>query len=181
MSGSPTPAPTQPAPAQLADTFDSRAFRVALGGFATGVCIVTAVAEDGRRVGMTINSFSSVSLDPPLVLWSIARTAQSLPVFSTVKHWAVNVLAEDQESLSNTFARPPLSAEGHRYDGVATSEGIGGAPLIEGAIARFQCATEHLYDGGDHVIVVGRVLAFDRVESAPPLLFAQGRYGRLAR
>lgn len=175
MSGSPTPAPQQPA------DFDSKAFRVALGGFATGVCIVTAQADDGRRVGMTINSFSSVSLDPPLVLWSIARTSQSLPVFTTVSHWAVSVLAEDQEGLSNTFARPPLSAEGHRFDGVKTTAGVGGAPLIDGAIARFQCATEHLYDGGDHVIIVGRVLAFDRREGVPPLLFAQGRYGHLAR
>lgn len=174
MSGSPTPAP------QSSD-FDSRAFRVALGAFATGVCIVTAKAEDGRRVGMTINSFSSVSLDPPLVLWSIARTAQSLPVFTTVENWAVNVLSETQEGLSNTFARPPLSPEGHRFDGVETAEGIGGAPLLAGAIARFQCATEHLYEGGDHVILVGRVLAFDRAEGVPPLLFAQGRYGHLAR
>lgn len=175
MSGSPTSAP------QLAD-FDPKAFRVALGGFATGVCIVTALAQDGRRVGMTINSFSSVSLDPPLVLWSIGRTSQSLPVFTTVDHWAVSVLAEDQEGLSNTFARPPLTAEGHRFDGVKTTAGIGDVPLIDGALAHFQCSTEHLYDGGDHVIIVGRVLAFDRREDTPPpLLFAQGRYGHLAR
>lgn len=174
MSGSPTTATPSP-------EFDSRAFRVALGGFATGVCVVTARAEDGRRIGMTVNSFSSVSLDPPLVLWSIGRSSQSLPVFTTVKSWAINVLAEDQEALSNAFARPPLTAEGDRFDGVACTDGLGGAPLLDGTVARFQCTTEHLYDGGDHVIIVGRVLAFDRAEGGAPLLFALGRYGHLAR
>lgn len=176
MSG--TTAPTCTAAAQVeAPGFDPRAFRNALGGFATGVCIVTAQADTGRPVGMTINSFSSVSLDPPLVLWSIGRTSPSFPVFTTAGHWAINVLAEDQKALSNTFATP---AE-NKFNGIDWHPGLGGAPLLPGTVARFECVTEHLYDGGDHVILVGRVGAFTHDGDRAPLLFAAGRYGHLAR
>lgn len=155
--------------------FDCRAFRSALGGFATGICVVTAEGSNGRLAGMTINSFSSVSLDPPLVLWSIGRTSPSFPVFTTVKNWAINVLAEDQEALSNAFAKPAED----KFVGVDWQAGLGGAPLLNGTVARFECSTEHLYEGGDHIIIVGRVHAFDH-SGGRPLLFSGGRYGKLA-
>ncbi|MFA7429586.1 MAG: flavin reductase family protein [Rhodospirillaceae bacterium] len=161
--------------AAVMEALDLRAFRTALGGFATGVGVVTARDTGGRPVGMTINSFSSVSLDPPLVLWSIGRTSPSFAVFTTAKHWAVNVLAEDQEALSNTFARPAPD----KFEGVDWAPGMAGAPLLAGTVARFECRTEHLYDGGDHIILVGRVEAFDHA-GGKPLLFTGGRYGRVA-
>lgn len=156
--------------------FDARAFRTALGGFATGVCVVTALDLDaGCPVGITVNSFASVSLDPPLVLWSIGRTAHTFEVFRRADQWAINILAADQQEVSNRFA----SRADDKFAGVEWTPGLGGAPLLDGCVARFQCVAEHRYDGGDHLILVGRVLAFDRAERAP-LLFAQGRYGKLA-
>lgn len=172
MSGKVTAATQVEAPG-----FDPRAFRNALGGFATGICVVTTQADTGRPVGMTINSFSSVSLDPPLVLWSIGRTSPSFPVFTTADRWAINVLAEDQEALSNAFAKSSKD----KFGGVDWLPGIGGAPILPGTVARFECVTEHLYDGGDHIILVGRVEAFEHDGDRAPLLFAAGRYGRLAR
>lgn len=156
--------------AQTAE-IDPREFRNALGSFATGVTIVTAVGEDGRRVGLTANSFSSVSLDPPLVLWSLARKAPSLSVFTDVSHFAINVLAEDQMALSNRFASPIED----KFEGVDWRPGLGGAPLIEGCVARFECRNHMQHDGGDHVIFVGRVDRFDYTKRAP-LLFLTGGY-----
>lgn len=154
---------------------DPREFRNALGNFATGVTIVTAVGEDGRRVGLTANSFSSVSLDPPLVLWSLSRKAPSLPVFTDASHFAINVLAEDQVALSNRFASPAKD----KFEGVAWRPGLGGAPLIDGCVASFECRNYMQYDGGDHVIFVGHVDRFDYSARAP-LLFVSGGY-RVAR
>ena len=149
---------------------DPRAFRRALGNFATGVTVMTAAA-DGERVGMTANSFNSVSLDPPLVLWSIDKRATSLAVFDKASHYAVNVLAADQIDLSNQFARP--SAD--KFAGVACEQGAGGAPLLPDCAARFQCELQQKLDGGDHWILIGRVLAFDDLGRAP-LLYHQGVY-----
>lgn len=158
------------------DPFDSRAFRTALGGFATGVCVVTTLdLTSGHPVGITVNSFASVSLDPPLVLWSVARTAQSFGLFEGAEHWAVNVLSVDQQEVSNLFA----GRADDKFAAVDWVPGLGGAPLLERCVARFECAAEHRYDGGDHVILVGRVLRFERSDLAP-LLFAGGRYGRVA-
>lgn len=155
-------------------SLDAKELRRALGGFATGVCVLTACTADGKPVGMTANSFSSVSLDPPLVLWSIARTAPSFPVFTTTSRWTMNVLAEDQEEISNRFATPVPD----KFAGIEWEPGPGGVPRLAGVVTRFECTTEHRYDGGDHVILVGRVEAFERFDRAP-LLFANGRYGRL--
>src|SRR5690348_6481159 len=134
---------------------DARDFRSALGCFATGVCLVTTLAPDGRRVGLTANSFSSVSLDPPMVLWSLARTATSAPVFRDAEYFAINVLAAPDAELSSHFARPgedKFARFAERFH-----EGLAGLPLLAGALASFECHTRHRYYGGDHVIVIGVV------------------------
>lgn len=152
-------------------TFDARDFRQSLGMFATGVTIVTARGDDGEPVGITVNSFNSVSLDPPMVLWSIARSAHSRPVFSASGSWNVHILSAGQEELSNRFARRGEDKfSGLQLDGDAT-----GAPLIPGCSARFQCRTVFQHDGGDHIIFVGEVTAYDR-SSLPPLLYVTGGY-----
>ncbi len=150
---------------------DPKDLRHALGTFATGVTIVTTRAEDGAPVGITANSFNSVSLDPPMVLWSLARNARSLPVFERAKHWNVHILASDQETLSNRFAR----AGEDKFGGLALDDGVTDAPLIPGCSARFQCRTAFRYDGGDHIIFVGEVLSYDRTPR-PPLLYVTGKY-----
>ncbi|MCY1216205.1 p-hydroxyphenylacetate 3-hydroxylase, reductase component [compost metagenome] len=151
--------------------FDSRAFRRALGNFATGVTIATATAPDGSRAGVTANSFNSVSLEPPLILWSIDKRSSSLAVFQQASHFAVNILAADQIDLSNQFARP----RDDKFEGVSYEPGIGGAPLFPDCAARFQCEMHQQVDGGDHVILIGKVLAFDDLGRSP-LLYHQGVY-----
>lgn len=158
------------------DGFDGRELRRALGSFATGVTIITTRAADGTPLGLTVNSFNAVSLNPPLVLWSLANNALSLPVFRATAHWAVHVLAADQETLSTRFARRGAD----KFTGVATEPGLGGVPLLPGCSARFQCKTAFQYEGGDHVIFVGEVLAFDRSD-APPLVFHGGAYAHATR
>lgn len=157
-------------------SFDAGEFRKALGSFATGVTIITARDREGAPVGLTVNSFNSVSLNPPLVLWSLAETSNSLPVFRAVEHWAVHVLATDQEALSGRFARRGED----KFGGLETDEGLGGVPLLRGCTARFQCRTAFQYQGGDHLIFVGEVLAFDRREHAP-LVFHAGSYAHATR
>ncbi|WP_044870539.1 p-hydroxyphenylacetate 3-hydroxylase reductase component [Pseudomonas sp. LFM046] len=151
--------------------FDSRAFRRALGNFATGVTVVTATAPDGTRVGVTANSFNSVSLEPPLILWSIDKRSSSLAVFEQASHFAVNILAADQIDLSNQFARP----RDDKFDGVAVESGIGGAPLLPDCAARFECEMHQRVEGGDHWILIGKVVRFDDFGRSP-LLYHQGAY-----
>lgn len=151
--------------------FDTRAFRRALGNFATGVTVITARDASGRQVGVTANSFNSVSLDPPLVLWSIDKRSSSHEVFDAASHFAVNVLAADQIELSNNFARP----KDDRFAGISYEAGVGGAPVFEDCSARFHCEKYQQLDGGDHWILVGKVLAFDDLGRAP-LLYHQGAY-----
>ena len=151
-------------------------FRTALGAFATGVTIVTASGGAGNDVGVTANSFNSVSLDPPMVLWSLARKSTSLAAFSAASHFAVHILAADQETLSNRFAKPGE----RKFAGLELARGAGGAPLLDGTTARFECRTAYQYDGGDHVIFVGEVIEFN-ASGRPPLLFHGGRYGLAAR
>ncbi len=151
--------------------FDERALRSALGRFATGVTIVTAKSADGAYVGVTVSSFNSVSLDPPLVLWSLDRRSGTLPVFESATHFAVSVLGTDQMELSNTFA----SREPGKFDVVECVEGAGGAPLIPGSLATFECRKAAQHDGGDHVIFVGELEAFDR-RDGNALLFHDGAY-----
>lgn len=152
---------------------DGKALRRTLGQFATGVTVVTAAhPSTGEIVGMTANSFSSVSLDPPLVLWSIVREAKSLAVFLDATHFAINILSEQQLDHSNRFARPGTD----KFADVAWRPGLGGAPVLEGTAAVFECARHAEHDGGDHIIMVGEVGRFARFDR-PGLVFAQGRYG----
>ena len=156
--------------------FDAKDFRQALGMFATGVTIVTAQAEDGTLVGVTANSFNSVSLDPPMVLWSLAKKARSLPVFSTTTHWNVHILSNEQEELSNRFAK----AGEDKFAGLALDVSSNHAPLLQGCSARFQCRTAFQYEGGDHTIFVGEVTHYDS-SNRPPLLYVTGGYALAAR
>lgn len=152
-------------------TIDARQFRSALGQFATGVTIVTTADEGGRPTGVTASSFNSVSLDPPLVLWSLAKTAQSLRAFQESGRFAVHVLARHQEDMSNRFAR---SGE-DKFSDVEFSRSADGVPLFEGCAARFVCKTAYQYEGGDHVILVGEVVEF-QTSDHEPLLFHGGSY-----
>jgi flavin reductase (DIM6/NTAB) family NADH-FMN oxidoreductase RutF len=153
-------------------SFSGSEFRYALGMFATGVTIITARAQEGRLIGLTANSFNSVSLQPPLVLWSLSRAAGSLVAFSTGSHYAINILAADQKSLATRFA----SMEKDRWAGVEFTEGTAGAPLITGAVATFECFNRSRYDEGDHVIFVGEVEHCSHREGASPLLFHGGKF-----
>ncbi|BAI74647.1 flavin reductase domain protein (plasmid) [Azospirillum sp. B510] len=153
---------------------DPKQFRSALGAFATGVTIVTTHAADGTPVGLTANSFNSVSLDPPMVLWSLAKTSASLPAFMDCGHFAVHVLTASQKPLSDRFARRGED----KFSDLAVTQGLGDTPLLEGCSARFQCRTAYRYEGGDHIIFVGEVLAFDHSDEQP-LLFHGGRYARM--
>lgn len=154
-----------------ADDFDVRLFRRCVGQFATGVTVITAqVGED--RAGVTANSFSSLSLDPPLVLWSIARTSRSFEAFAGAKHFAINVLGANQLSVSQAFS----SKSTDKFEGIRWTPGVTGAPVLHGTVATIECRTESRFDGGDHVIIVGHVENFERFDG-DPLLFIQGRYG----
>jgi flavin reductase (DIM6/NTAB) family NADH-FMN oxidoreductase RutF len=152
-------------------SFSTQEFRTALGMFATGVTIVTARTPDGV-IGLTANSFNSVSLDPPLVLWSLAQAAASLPAFRAGSHYAINVLAADQKPLAERFALKGAD----RWAGVSFTDGMGGAPLLAGASATFECFNRSRYEEGDHVIFVGEVERCSWREGASPLLFHGGRY-----
>ena len=149
-----------------------QSFRAALGRFATGVTIVTARADDGRLVGLTANSFNSVSLAPPLVLWSLSRRSQSLPVFHAGTHYAINVLSAQQRELAERFATPGVD----RWQGVAYTEGAAGAPLLNGAVAVFECFNRSRYEEGDHVIFVGEVERCRHQTDVTPLLYHGGRF-----
>lgn len=155
----------------VSERFDRRDFRRALGQFATGVTVVTTRAADGRRAGVTVNSFSSVSLNPPLVLWSISRQAPSMNVFSAASHFGVNVLECHQHHLSRQFSSPLPD----KFSGVEFAEGTAGVPLLKGTIARFVCRKLRQYDGGDHVIFIGEVEQYE-YEEGEPLVFSTGQY-----
>jgi flavin reductase (DIM6/NTAB) family NADH-FMN oxidoreductase RutF len=164
--------PMKPPPHAQPPSFSPQEFRTALGMFATGVTIVTARTAAGKVVGLTANSFNSVSLSPPLVLWSLARAAASMAVFSAGSHYAINVLAADQKALAERFA----TRGGDRFTGVTFDEGAGGAPLLHGAAASFECFNRSRYEEGDHVIFVGEVERCTHRPGASPLLFHGGRY-----
>ena len=152
--------------------FSALEFRASLGMFATGVTIVTARTAEGELVGLTANSFNSVSLTPPLVLWSLSRNAGSMAAFSNGMHYAINVLAADQQGLALQFA----SRSGDRWAGVAFSEGVSGAPLLAGAAATFECFNRSQYAEGDHVIFVGEVERCAHRAEASPLLYHGGKF-----
>ena len=158
-------------------SFDERQFRDALGAFATGVAVITGTSEQGERLGMTVSSFNSVSISPPLVLFSVAHRAHSFAAWSGMRNYAVNILSQQQEDVSNRFARPL----GDKWSGLIVLDGKTGLPVLPNALAVFECEAYAHYDGGDHEIFVGRVLTF-RVsphKQEEPLIFYGGRYRRL--
>jgi flavin reductase (DIM6/NTAB) family NADH-FMN oxidoreductase RutF len=171
MPALPLPVP-RPVPLARAPSFSTREFRASLGMFATGVTVVTARTADGVLVGLTANSFNSLSLDPPLVLWSLARSAGSMGALSAGSHYAINVLAADQQQLAEGFA----SKRADRWAGVAFTEGICGAPLLTGAAASFECFNRRRHEEGDHVIFVGEVEHCQHRAGAAPLLFHGGKF-----
>ena len=152
--------------------FTARQLRDAFGCFATGVTVVTTLGEDGSPVGLTANSFTSVSLEPPLVLFCLDRRSASLPAFERADTFAVNVLHAGQEALSARFAR----RDPGRFAEAAWTAGITGAPLLRDVTAVFECRRHAVHDGGDHRIFVGRVEAVSWEGSYDPLVFFQGRY-----
>lgn len=157
-------------------SMDTGALRKALGSFTTGVTIITALGKNGQNVGMTANSFTSVSLDPALVLWSIGRDSNCFDDFVAAEAFAVHVLASDQQALSNRFA----NTGSDRFAGLECTEGLMGVPLLPYSSSCFQCTTENQYDGGDHVILVGKVHDFADT-GQEPLIFHRGNYASLQR
>jgi flavin reductase (DIM6/NTAB) family NADH-FMN oxidoreductase RutF len=153
------------------DAIDQRHLRHALGRFATGVTVISTRTRHGKLEALTANSFSAVSLDPPLVLWSLRRDADSLPSFLDSGHFAVNVLAADQCDLSRHFA---IRAE-NKFANLAYATGLGGCPLLSDTLASFQCTTENTVVGGDHIIFIGRVHRAT-YRDGEPLIFSAGQY-----
>jgi flavin reductase (DIM6/NTAB) family NADH-FMN oxidoreductase RutF len=161
---------SSPAPVNL--PFSTDDFRATLGQFTTGVTIVTACDAQGQLVGLTANSFNSVSLSPPLVLWSLARHSSSMPGFVSATHYAINVLAADQRPLAERFARKGID----RFDGAPWHPGLTGAPVIDGAVAVFECSHFGQHDAGDHVVFVGQVAHCSRRIGVAPLVYHGGRF-----
>jgi flavin reductase (DIM6/NTAB) family NADH-FMN oxidoreductase RutF len=157
--------------------FNERQFRDALGAFATGVAVITGQSDRGERLGMTVSSFNSVSISPPLVLFSVARRAHSFAAWTKMRSYAINILSQQQEDISNRFARPL----GDKWSDLIVLDGKTGLPILPNALAVFECEAYARYNGGDHEIFVGRVLTL-RVnphKQEEPLVFFGGRYRRL--
>ena len=153
------------------EAFSAREFRDALSSFATGVTVVTCLDANGDPVGATASSFNSVSMDPPLILWSITKTAYSADAFINAKHFVVNVLSAEQIDISNKFARSGID----KFADVVVEQGIGGVPMLPGTITRFECEAWATYDGGDHEIIVGQVKGM-RSTAGSGLVFYRGAY-----
>jgi len=158
-------------------TINTREFRNAHGCFATGITVITAIDDEGAPVGLTANSFTSLSLDPPLVLFCVDRSIKSFQAFHSNRHFVVNILRDDQEHLSRQFAKSGAA----KWSGVEFATWETGCPIIKGCIANFECEVESMFEGGDHVIIVGKV---NRMEFDPgdcrPLLYYRGRYSGVA-
>jgi len=155
-----------------APEFSQTEFRHALGQFATGVTVVTARSTSGALVGLTVNSFNAVSLDPPLVLWSLVNHSPSMQAFQDASHFCINVLRQDQSDIALHFARPSED----KFAGMNWQPGLGGAPKLEGVLAQFECRNSYRYYGGDHVIFLGAVEAYNH-HQGDPLLFSRGAFG----
>ncbi|WP_428034186.1 flavin reductase family protein [Amphritea sp.] len=152
-------------------TIDTRELRNAFGSFMTGVTVVTAVSDSGEKVGFTANSFTSVSVEPPLLLVCPSNKLSSFDIFNRCKHFAVNILAEDQQDISNTFA----SAKGDRFEAISWHSDENGCPIIEGSVAHFSCSTYNNIPAGDHILLVGQVNQFNTNEKLG-LGYAKGGY-----
>ena len=159
---------------ELKAAFDPRAFRRALGQFPTGVCVVTCLAG-AERLGMTMSSFNSLSLDPPLILFSIDRCAASLPLWERAERYAVNILSENQREVSNRFARP----HSNKWEGARLARESGEPAALAGAAAVFDCAPWARHEAGDHILFLARVTQFWSNPDRKPLIFSQGQYATL--
>jgi flavin reductase (DIM6/NTAB) family NADH-FMN oxidoreductase RutF len=157
-------------------SFDTLAFRQALGCFPTGVAVVTTSGPDADHRGITVNSFTSVSLDPPLVLWCIDRKSDRFPAFTKARVYTISLLGTVHEAVSSRLAKQGA----HSLDGIDLIETKLGPPALADALAIFECESEAVHQGGDHAILVGRVVRFAKREAGAPLVFFQGRYGALA-
>lgn len=166
-----------PITGEIPQTLDAQRFRKALGSFPTGICLVTTVAEDGKREGMTINSFASVSLTPPLVLWSIRDDARSSDAFLTTKIFVISVLAASQAELAMHFAKP--APDKFQSCEEAFEPGIKGCPRLKQSVATYECSVYSRHQEGDHTILLGRVLDFS-VSDHAPLMFHAGKMGSIA-
>lgn len=153
-------------------SFDPKDFRRALGKFPTGVTIITTRDNEGKPIGMTASSFNTLSIEPKLILWSIDKSAWSIETFTKSKSFAINVLRSDQVELSNRFARRGED----KFAGLTLTEGVNGSPLLDRAVAWFECTTWNVYEGGDHFIIVGKVDDYAYEENASSLAFYNGRY-----
>jgi 3-hydroxy-9,10-secoandrosta-1,3,5(10)-triene-9,17-dione monooxygenase reductase component len=158
----------------VSNSFTQQDFRNALGSFATGVTIITALGKNGKKVGMTANSFNSVSLTPPLILWSIGKNTNCFDDFIAAEAFAVHILAEDQQDLSNRFATSDVD----RFANLTCTEGLLGSPILPNYSACFECKTAQQYEGGDHIIITGEVVTFND-NKLNPLLFYRGKYHSL--
>lgn len=156
--------------------FDSKKLRDAFGHFATGVCVVGFVAQDGTKVGITVNSFTSLSLDPPLLLVCLGANLRSHDAMVSSGGFGVSVLADSQQDISGRFA----TRGGPKWDGMAFVKGHEGALMVPGAIAWFDCEAESTYPAGDHTILIGKVRTFMSDGEKRPLLFFRGAYGQAA-
>lgn len=156
--------------------FDQRAFRNALGHFPTGVAVVTAHAGALSPVAMTVTSFNAVSLEPPLVLFSIRRDAASLPSLLAADSFGISVLRQDQSALSSRFA----NGRSEKWAGIEPVRGTTGCPLVGPCLASFECVPFAVHEGGDHRIIIGRVVSFEMAGEGAPLIFFRGRYHAIA-
>jgi len=156
------------------ENFDKMEFRKTLGQFATGVTVITTLDSQKEPIGITVSSFNSLSMDPPMILWSLDKNAYSLPAFQQAKFFNVHVLRSDQDHVSNRFA----SKSSDKFDTVQYAKGSGGTPILDEYAALFECETAHQYEGGDHIIFVGLVRSFTCCEEQP-LLFHGGVYAGL--
>ncbi|ETF00598.1 flavin reductase [Advenella kashmirensis W13003] len=153
-------------------TFDQRTLRNVLGTFVTGVTVVTTQDAEGRHYGVTANSFSSVSIDPPLILWSQSRSSSSHPAFRDSDHFVINILADNQVAVSNHFAK----SRDDKFENIAFVNGLGGAPILDGCAAHLECRKVAAYPGGDHVVFLGQVERISSRGQCKPLAFGGGRY-----
>jgi len=154
---------------------DPRTFRKAMGCFATGVTVATVRAADGRLGGLTISSFTSVSLDPPLVLFCLDKKASDLEAFRAGSHFAIHVLRAEQRELSIHFA----SSKADKWAGIAQTPGIDGTPILSHCLAVYQCKTERIHDEGDHIVLIGRIVKLDYDTGGQPLVYYRGNYAEI--
>lgn len=162
------------APDLFFEEFDPRALRDAFGQFATGVTVITTIGDEGAPVGMVANSFSSVSMDPPLILWSIGLKTPSLGAFRSHPSFAINIMCQDSKDLVHNFSRPSDT----KFADVGWTKGIDGVPILDRAATVLECRTENRYEGGDHEIYLGRVCRFS-ITDKEPLIFHKGKFAEI--